>query len=177
MLKNFNIDEIWLTRPRWLWLLFSCTVLLTLCFPLIANHWELAFLDALSSPVEVRAQLMALSSSQRTVHAWSTGTLDVAYPFAYGLLFAGTALRSFGRFGPYLAVPGLLAIPVDLGEGVVQILALTEITDWLGAKVWLTPLKMSLFFGGLTISLGAWLHILIAHIRILLSNRATRNPG
>jgi len=46
-------------------------------------------------------------------------TLDVIYPLAYGSLFAGVALRFFSQYGVYLALPALLAIPVELIEGVI----------------------------------------------------------
>lgn len=176
-LKQLDVESFWLTRPKSLWFTFFWTVLLTVCFPIVASQWQLVFLDALSSPAEVRTQLMAFSATQKTVHAWSTGTLDVAYPFAYGLLFAGTALRFFKRLGPYLALPGFLAIPVDLAEGVVQVLALTDTADLLTAKAWLTPLKLLLFTGGLAIALFAWFRCLVAHIRALVARTSTRNAN
>jgi hypothetical protein len=90
-------------------------------------------------------------------HAWVTGTLDVAYPLAYGLFFAGSTLAFFPRAGLYLAWLPLLAIPVDLTEGVVQVLALLNINDWLASKAFITPLKTLLFLCGLATTIAGWL--------------------
>jgi hypothetical protein len=64
-------------------------------------------------------------------------------------LFAGSTLRFFPNVGKYLALPPLLVIPIDLFEGLIQILALLEISDWLALKAVVTPLKLILLASGL----------------------------
>lgn len=145
-----------LAQTKVLWMLFAATLLNTLAFPLLAAAFDVTFVDALSVPQEVREVIAQMSSSQQVAHAWITGTLDVTYPLVYGLFFAGSALCFFPGIGKWLALPILLAIPVDLAEGVVQILALTQQQDWLSAKAFLTPLKSALFLSGLLITVLGW---------------------
>jgi len=145
-----------LTKTSTLWLMFTATLLITFMFPMLANQLGLTLIDAIASPDQVRKILSDMTADQRSAHAWITGTLDVAYPLAYGFLFAGVALQFFPKAGPYLAILALLAIPVDLIEGVIQILALTETADLLVLKTFVTPLKMALFLGGLLIALAGW---------------------
>ena len=142
-----------LARPGTLWLLFGATVLITLAFPPVAGNWGLTLLDGVASPEQVRELIAGMTPEQRTAHAWITGTLDVAYPLAYASFFAGAALRFFPKAGGVLAIFALLAIPVDLFEGLVQILALTGRADWVATKSFITPLKMVLFLGGMAFTL------------------------
>ena len=139
-----------------LWLLFISTLLITAGFPAVRNIWGIIFIDGISSPDEVWVVIAQMTAEQKLVHAWATATLDVAYPLAYGFFFAGTALRFFPKYGLYLAALLLIAIPVDLIEGVVQILALTNTADFVGAKAILTPVKSILFIAGFLISVAAW---------------------
>ena len=129
------------------------TVVLTALFPVVAGHFGLTLLDAIADPTEARALIEGLTSEQRQAHAWITGTLDVAYPLAYGALFLGAMLRFFPRRGPLLAIPVLIGVPADLLEGLVQILALTGQADWLAAKAVLTPVKGGAFVYGAVLAL------------------------
>ena len=89
----------------------------------------------------------------------------MVYPLAYGLFFAASTFRFFPIAGRYLAWLPLLAIPVDLFEGIVQVLALTEISDWLALKAFLTPLKMVLFLCGLATTIAGWLQWVYRRLR------------
>jgi hypothetical protein len=129
------------------------TVVLTALFPVVAGHFGLTLLDAVADPTEARALIEGLTSEQRQAHAWVTGTLDVAYPLAYGGLFLGAMLRFFPRRGPLLAIPVLIGVPADFLEGLVQILALTGQADWLAAKAVLTPVKGGAFVYGAVLAL------------------------
>lgn len=131
----------------------GATVALTALFPLVAGHFGLTLLDAVADPTEARALIEGLTSEQRQAHAWITGTLDVAYPLAYGALFLGAMLRFFPRRGPLLAIPVLIGVPADFLEGLVQILALTGQVDWLAAKAVLTPVKGGAFVYGAVLAL------------------------
>lgn len=145
-----------ITKTNVLWISFFTTIFLTLLFPLVAARWNLIFMDDLVSPTKVRELLEQMSAQQKSVHLWTTATLDVAYPFVYGSFLAGTALRFFHKYGSYLALPALLTVLVDLLEGVIQVLALTETVDLLGPKAYITALKFGLFFIAVIIVLVGW---------------------
>ena len=129
------------------------TLVLTALFPVIAGHFGLTLLDAVADPTEARALVEGLTKEQRQAHAWITGTLDVAYPLAYGALFFGATLRFFPRKGALLAIPILIGVPADFLEGLVQLLALTGQVDWLAAKAVLTPVKGGAFVYGAVMAL------------------------
>ncbi|MEM1228912.1 MAG: hypothetical protein AAGI15_00115 [Pseudomonadota bacterium] len=154
-----------LARPSVLWIAFVSTVLLTGAFAVASAHWGIAFIDALSDPSQVREAIAGFTPEQRVTHAWITGTLDVAYPLAYGALFVGSAYAFYGRMGPYLAAVLAVAVPTDLLEGVVQILALTNTVDWVDAKALLTPLKMGLVYLGLLTTVLGWAIWLLGRLR------------
>ena len=141
-----------LTKPTTLWILFALFVLETIGFGLIMRHWDFTVIDEMSDPEQVRAHIAAMSDLQRGVHAWTTATLDVAYPLTYGPLFAGIALS---RFRPIFAVPAIAVIPTDLAEGVVQVMALLGEDQLVGWKAVLTPLKLGLFLLAIIIALAA----------------------
>jgi len=117
-------------------------------FGVIMGMWKFVLIDEISNPDTVREMIAGMSSSQRSVHAWTTATLDIAYPLTYGPLFAGLSLRVFKSI---FAVPALATMPVDLAEGVVQVLALTGNDAVIWLKAYVTPLKLGLF---LTFALG-----------------------
>ena len=145
-----------LAGTRALWFSFIATIVCTFAFQVIAGHYGLVLLDTLSDPDESRAAIAAMTGSQRALHAWITGTLDVAYPAVYGALFVGSAYRFYPKIGRFLAAPTLLLVPVDLIEGLVQILGLTGTVDWLDAKAILTPGKILLFYFGLLTTVSGW---------------------
>ena len=142
-----------LSEGRVLLLSLSVTAALTALFPVVAGHFGLTLLDALADPAEARALIRGLTDDQKEAHAWITGTLDVAYPLAYGALFLGATFRFFPRKGALLAIPILIGVPADFLEGLVQILALTGQVDWLAAKAVLTPVKGGAFVYGAVLTL------------------------
>ena len=142
-----------LKERRVLLVALVATLVLTALFPVVAGHFGLTLLDAVADPTEARALIEGLNSEQRQAHAWITGTLDVAYPLAYGALFLGATLRFFPRKGALLAIPILIGVPADFLEGLVQLLALTGQVDWLAAKAVLTPVKGGAFVYGAVMAL------------------------
>jgi len=156
-----------LKKPLILWILFVATLLLTYCFILIRDHWGLTLLDSITSPGDARGLINSFTPEQITAHVWTTAIVDLAYPLAYGLFFAGSALCFFGRFGVYLAIPAFLVIPVDLVEGVVQVLGLLGTVDLLDWKAILTPAKFVLFFAGMAITVLGWLVWLVIKVKAL----------
>ena len=153
-----------LATTRNLWLLFAATIGITLLFPYLAQMYSLSFVDAVTDPEATRAYIATLTEGQRSAHAWITATVDVAYPLAYGGFFAASALCFFPNKS-YLLLPGLIVIPVDCLEGLVQVLALADVVDWLGAKAVLTPLKFALFYLGFAITFVGWLTWIFRKIR------------
>ena len=154
-----------LSKNSTLWLAFIATILLTFSFQVAVGIWDLTMIDAISDPAETRLAIASMSSDQHVIHAWITGTLDVAYPLAYGALFIGSGYKFYGKWGWLVAAPAYVVIPVDLLEGVVQVLALTNVTDWLDAKAILTPLKTVLFLIGLLTTIVGWIIWLISKLR------------
>lgn len=151
-----------LAQPPVLWASLALTIICTAAFQLLAAHFSLSYLDAMTDPDQSREAIAAMSASQRAVHAWITGTLDVAYPAVYGALFAGSAYRFFPRFARYLVAPIIVLVAIDLVEGLVQILALTEVKDWLDAKAVLTTAKLALFYYGLLMTVSGWVVWLVS---------------
>lgn len=158
-----------LTKTNTLWILFVTTLVLFFGFRIVSSVWGFTFIDSISSPEELRSILAGMSAEQKISHAWATCTLDVAFPVSAGLLFAGVALRFFPKYGIYLALPGLLAIPTDLFEGVIQVLALTDTADLLDLKAIVTPVKAVLLLSGLAIAIIGWAGWLLSKFR--------HNPG
>ncbi|MEP1231702.1 MAG: hypothetical protein ABJG88_13600 [Litorimonas sp.] len=128
-------------------------VVLTMAFGVTMHLWQFSIIDEMYVADDIAAHIQAMTETQKTVHAWMTGTLDVAYPFAYGAFFIGIAMRYFGRFGIFLAMPSLLCIPVDLIEGLAQIMLLTGHEDWMNVKILVTPIKLFLYIPGAFITL------------------------
>ncbi len=111
-------------------------------------------LDGISDPDAARALLSELTPHQNQGHLWFTTTLDVILPFAAAGLFASAALNFFGKYGLYLAMIPLFAVPLDLAEGVVQVLALTNTADLLEMKSYTTPVKSMCYKIGFLLSLA-----------------------
>jgi hypothetical protein len=154
-IKNTSFHSF-LTKTSTLWVLFVSTLILFFGFRIVSSIWGFTFIDSVSSPEELRTILSGMSEAQKVSHAWATCSLDVAFPISAGLLFAATAFRFFPKYGIYLALPGLLAIPTDLFEGVIQVLALTDTMDLLGLKAIVTPVKAVFLLSGLAITIIAW---------------------
>ena len=146
-----------LTKSSTLWILFMLFVLETIAFGVIMYIWDFHVIDEMSNPDAIRQHIEEMSTLQRQVHAWTTATLDVAYPLTYGPLFAGLALRSLR---PLYALPAVTVIPVDLIEGAVQVLALTGTQDLIWLKAYVTPTKLVLFIAAMAIAgIALFLHI------------------
>lgn len=144
-----------LTRAPVLWTLFTLMILSGLGFQFFSPAVGGAYLDLVSEPAEVRALFEALSPEQKAAHFWVTVLNDTLFPLSFGLLFAGMALRFFGRWGKLAALPGFAVLIFDLTENTVQALALSGAADALDTKAWLTPLKFGLFWLAAAIAIVA----------------------
>jgi hypothetical protein len=154
-----------LADTRTLWISFVSTLVITATFQIVIAPSDLVLLDPLSDPDQVRLAIAGMSDQQRILHAWITATLDVAYPIAYGALFIGSAVRFFPSRGLLFALPGMICIPIDLIEGVVQVLALVGNVDWTQSKALLTPVKLLLAVTGALITISGWLKWSINRLR------------
>lgn len=158
-----------LTRAPVLWALFVLMILAGAAFRIFAPQAGGAYLDMVAEPGEVRALFEGLSPEQKTAHFWVTVLVDTLFPLSFGLLFAGMALRFFGKWGRLASVPAFAVLIFDLTENTVQALALSGTADALDAKAWLTPLKFGLFWLAAVIALIA---ALIGLFRLLTRKRA-----
>ena len=138
-----------------LWTLGLLFVLMTIGFGVWTNAFGLETLDRWADPEKVRSMVEAMSEVQREAHWWMTATLDSAYPLTYGCFFAGTAVRFLGRWGPWLALPSWICIPVDLVENIAQLCILSGDSVGLAVKAIATPMKVVIFLLGLCTTLVA----------------------
>jgi hypothetical protein len=143
-----------ITRTPVLWTLLGLTICLTLAFGALAPLVGGQFLDMVSAPADSRALYDAMTPGERTAHFWITLLLDTAYPFSFGLFFAGMGLRFFGKWGKLAAIPGFAVLIVDLTENTLQWLTLSGAAYVLEPKAWITPLKMDLFYLGAIVALA-----------------------
>ena len=144
-----------LTKSSALWVMAILMIGCIFGFWYVMRTFDFLLIDEIWDPDQVRAHIANLSEKQRQVHIWTTATLDVAFPLFYGGLFVGLAWRFLGTAGPLLALPGLAVIPIDLTEGVIQIMALSGNEVAAFHKVWVTPLKLGLFIAAAIVALIA----------------------
>ncbi len=142
-----------LTSNRALWSSFALTLVLTAAFGVVMAVWDFAIIDEMYRPDAIRAHVAEMSAEQRRVHAWMTGTLDVAYPFAYGACLGGMALRAFPD-KRWLLLPILVCIPADLVEGLSQVMILTGHDGWVAVKAVATPVKLAAYITAIGIALA-----------------------
>jgi len=127
---------------------------LTAGFGWVMQAYGFTIIDEIAPRADVSAMIASYTDTQRTAHFWMTLGLDILYPLVYGAFFAGMALRFFGRAGPWLAIPAMLVVPVDIAENIIQLFALSGNEAGLFAKEYLTPLKMTFFFSAILIALA-----------------------
>ncbi len=144
-----------LTGTRILWVLVLVQVLIWIGFVSVMRAYDFTLIDEMWKPDEIAAYLGTLSEEQKRAHIWTTASLDVLYPIVYGCFFTGMALLFFGRPGRWLALPGICAVPVDLTEGVIQVMALSGNSEVVVHKAWVTPWKLGLFIAASLITLAA----------------------
>jgi len=125
-------------------------------------------IDELFRRREILDSVASLDRTQRQVHIMVTATLDVAYPFAYGIFQSGMAYRYLGRLGKFLAPLSLVCIPVDLVEGYAQVMILSGYGHFVDVKVLVTPFKLALYIPGLCAAL-------VAVVVAAKSSRGTRH--
>ena len=142
-----------LTSNRALWSSFALTLLMTALFGVVMAVWDFVIIDEMFRPDAIRAHVAEMSAEQRRVHAWMTGTLDVAYPFAYGAFLGGMVLRAFPA-KRWLLLPILVCIPADLVEGLSQVMILTGHDGWVAVKAVATPVKLAAYITAIGIALA-----------------------
>lgn len=119
------------------------------------TYHDLHIIDEIWDPEKVKAALAAQSPEQHKAHFWMTLILDIPYPFAYGLLFVGLALKFLGKWGRWLCIPALISIPFDTIENIVQLFILKGDMSLLAVKSFVTPIKLGSFIAALIIALVA----------------------
>lgn len=128
---------------------------LSIAFLIVMWAWDFLVIDEFFKRQDILAGVADLSATQKHVHVIVTATLDVAYPFAYGIFQAGMAYRFLGRWGRLIAPLSLICIPVDLAEGFAQIMILSGHLQFVETKILVTPIKLLLYVPGLCAALVA----------------------
>ena len=159
-----------LEQTRALWILFFVAVPLIFLSKWSQSYWGLVLLDGISDPDAARILLSELTPHQNVGHLWFTTTLDVILPFAAAGLFASAILAFWGRFGVYLAMIPLFAVPLDLTEGVVQVLALTNTADLLEIKAYTTPVKSMCYKIGFWLSFAGLVKWLLFKLKSMVAS-------
>ena len=110
-------------------------------------------LDQISATDHVRTLIDEMTQSERNAHFRMTATLDMAFPFIYGALYCGVALRFLGRAGPVAVVIVVGVVALDLLENTAQLLALGGRDFLLPLRSLATPIKnvLSIVILGVTI--------------------------
>lgn len=142
-----------LTKTSILWALWAIATVLIVVSDLVKYYWQLELVDGISNPDQARLLVTALTENQRTGHIWFTATIDVLLPFFVALMLVSVTLKHFPKYGRYLAIPPLLAVPIDYFEGVIQLLVLTDTVDLLVFKAYSTPVKIGGYLFGLVVSI------------------------
>ena len=145
----------WLTQTSTLWKLFAIFAGLSIIMLTWIIYFDLHIIDETADPAKVLAILDAQTPVQHQAHFWMTLIADIPYPFTYGLLFAGLALRNFGKYGKLLSIPAILSIPSDTIENISQLFILKGHTDWLAVKAIATPIKLVCFSTALLLAVLA----------------------
>ncbi len=151
-----------ISRTTTLWILFLGTVVLSVGFKLWMPSAGGVLLDGQLSAEAAHQLLMHMTGSEKAAHVWITLLLDMPYPFFYAGLSIGIALRAFGTARWWFALPAMLAIPSDLLENAVQLLALAGDERLLGAKDVLTPLKYLLVLVASCVSISGLIYMMLA---------------
>ncbi|MCY4304732.1 MAG: hypothetical protein OXC62_08175 [Aestuariivita sp.] len=100
-------------------------------------------LDTLFNGPDARERIAGMLPSEILVHLIGTSTIDMLYPFAYGIFFSGLLYRlgGGGAWRVRLAFLPLIGAGFDLLENLIQISALAGGPDILGFKLALTGPK------------------------------------
>ncbi|MEM8780169.1 MAG: hypothetical protein AAGF26_15110 [Cyanobacteria bacterium P01_G01_bin.49] len=161
-----------------LFLLFILTLAISLGIFFWTPRTGGSLLDFLSSVSEVQERLQQMSAAQKNSHFLLTLLLDMPFPIVYGSFLAGLVLESFGKTKKWLLIPALLAIPVDLSENVIQLLALRGYEALLSVKAILTPTKMILVFAmAIPIALAALINLIRQRVALAQSSSNDSNPS
>lgn len=152
-------------QTKTLWITFIAMMIIGAAFGVVMKKFGFTIIDEMYDPEKIRGHIAAFTPTQTKAHIWTTATLDVAYPLTYGAFFIGMAHRFWGHISWWFILPALLVIPVDLTEGVVQVLALLGNDGVIDAKAILTPAKFILFITAALIALAGLIKMGVMKLR------------
>ena len=138
----------YIQNDRVLWCSGIVYLVVSLCFVAVMMVWDFLVIDEYFVGQDILDGLASLNHTQKQVHIIATMTLDVIYPFAYGIFQAGMAYRYLGKLGRYIAPLSLVCIPIDLIEGFVQVMLLSGNLGYVESKTIVTPIKLALYLPG-----------------------------
>ena len=147
-----------ITNTKILWALFAAVVVLAFGFSVWTPAVGGTILDNISSVDQLQELLASMSDEQKASHFWMTISLDMLFPLAYGGLFAGLALKHGGKFGLWLAIPAILAVPADLLENITQLIILSGNDGLLGVKAVISSAKLILLPIAALIAIGSLIY-------------------
>lgn len=156
-----NLQRRTLPSFRLIWHLFFATVLMALLAKAFTYYHELALLDVIADATVARDLLANMTQAQKHAHLLFTASIDVIYPLVASAYFIAVLMRAFVRYWPYLILPVLVALLLDLAEGVIQVLVLSGTADYLAFKAWTTPIKALCYKLAFLLSLFAVIKILL----------------
>ena len=152
-------------RPKVLLGSFVVTLLLSVVFVVVMQVFDFVIIDEMFREHVIREHIASMSDEQKRMHIWLTATVDVLYPLAYGALFVGVQIRVLGMKRRVFAALSMVAVPVDLIEGLAQVMLLSGHSSWMPVKLMATPIKLLSFTFGLLVTLGCAAWVLLSWIR------------
>ena len=140
--NNYDGPDI---TPRIIWISGIITALLSAAMLYWIQKHGLHIIDEISSPEKVKTVLAAQTPAQHDAHFWMTLLMDIPYPFAYGIFFAGLIMFTFKKWGRILALPAFICIPADTIENISQLFILRGDMGPLAVKAIATPIKLGTY--------------------------------
>ena len=144
-----------LKRPNFLRTLAFIAVVSKVMSQYLVARFDFRLLDGIWDPEQGRQLIATMTDDQKLQHILFTVSLDVLMPIVFGILFIGVTLNMFPKYGKYLTIPPLIAMPIDYFEGVIQVLVLSNSSDLLAIKAYTSPVKsFGYLFGLIMLFLG-----------------------
>jgi len=131
---------------RTILLAFGASVSLFLAFQWVyAGIGNGPILDTLLTGNDARSRLAEMTVSEINRHLIGTLTIDMLFPVAYGIFFAGLLFRLVSSWRISLEILPLIGALFDIMENMVQAIAMVGVVDLLNAKIFLTVPKFVFF--------------------------------
>lgn len=151
-----NPFGVQLTKNNTIITLFILFIAFSIGFLLWIPYVGGSILDELYRRDDILQLLGTMSEEQKHSHFLMTIILDTPYPFIASFLTIGVTLKFSRNNLPFLLLPAVLLIPIDLMENMIQLQMLSGNMEFISHKYWLTPLKLWVFFLAFIIAANVW---------------------